>query len=261
MIFDQREMAHKGPGSGFREHRPYHEGDPIRRVDWNVYARMEHLVVKEFDAEEALDTVVLQDCSKSMTGAAATCAAKVAGALGAVTLMQLDRLLWVPAGAGRRFGEAFLGRARLLELLDAVDTEPTGDTDLLGAARANLPRSGRGGVAFVISDFFDPNGATHALSFLLARRYQVRAILIEDMEALQPPPPGRMNLVDAESGRSLKLDVTPEVIDQYVKAREARIVGMQAFCRRTGAGFMRVRADQPFFEIVRNAISRGWLTP
>jgi uncharacterized protein (DUF58 family) len=260
-LHGEREMAHRGPGSGFREHRQYHEGDSLRRVDWNVYARTDDLVVKEFDAEEALDTVILQDGSASMAGAAARCAAKVAGALGAVTLTQLDRLIWVPAGGPRHLGDVYLGRARLLELLDSVDFEPAGTTDLLAAARANIPRSGRGGVAFVVSDFFDPNGATRALSFLLSRRYQVRAVLVEDMAALAPPKRGRTRLFDAETGRTLKLDITPEVIDAYIRAREARIQGLLHFCKRTGAGFMRVRADQPFFEIVQTAIARGWLTP
>jgi len=260
-LHGEREMAHRGPGSGFREHRQYHEGDSLRRVDWNVYARTDDLVVKEFDAEEALDTVIVQDGSQSMAGAAARCAAKVAGALGAVTLTQLDRLLWVPAGGPRPLGDVYLGRTRLLELLESVDFDPSGETDLLATVRANLPRGGRGGVAFVISDFFDPHGATRALSFLLSRRYQVRAILIEDTDALAPPKEGRTRLIDAETGRMLKLDVTPEVIDAYMKAREARVAGLVHFCRRTGAGFMRVRAEQPFFEIVRTAIARGWLTP
>ena len=256
-LHGEREMHGAGPGTGFREHRPYHEGDPLRRVDWNVYARMDALVVKQFDAEEGLDLVVVQDCSKSMAGEAARCASKIAAGLGAVTLTQLERLVWVPAG-GTRGGESYRGRARIPDLLEAVAVEPAGGTDLLGAVRASLPR-GRGGVAFVVSDFFDPHGATHALSYLQSRRYQVRAILVE--ETRPPPPPGRARLKDSETGAVLKLDITPEVIESYGKAREARAQGLHAFCRRTGAGFLRVRADQPFFETVRAAIARGWLQP
>jgi uncharacterized protein (DUF58 family) len=253
----EREMQRAGPGSGFREHRPYHEGDSLRRVDWHVYARMNALVVKQFDAEEGLDLVVVQDCSKSMAGDAARCAAKITAGLGTVTLTQLERFVWVPAGPDRA-GESYRGRARIADLIDAVELKPAGGTNLLGAVRASLPR-GRGGVAFVVSDFLDPHGATHALSYLQSRRYQVRAILIED--ARPPPPPGRARLVDSETGAKLKLDITLEVIESYLKAREARAQGLQAFCRRTGAGFLRVRADQPFFETVRAAIARGWLTP
>jgi len=250
----ERGMARAGPGSGFREHRTYHQGDALRRVDWNVFARMDTLVVKEFDAEEALDLAVVQDCSGSMRGGPARCAAQIAAGLGAVTLTQLERLLWVPAGGDRR-GELLRGRDRIPELLEMVDVAPGGTTDLLTAVRA-LPR--RGGVAFVVSDFFDPHGATRALRYLQSHRYQVRALLVEDPAG--PPPLGRTKLVDNETGETKTLEVTPDIIERYHRAREARAQGLHAFCRRTGAGFLRVRSDQPFFETVRAAMARGWLT-
>jgi uncharacterized protein (DUF58 family) len=254
----ERAMRKSGPGSGFREHRAYHPGDALRTVDWHVYARMESLVVKEFDAEEALDLILLQDLSASMSGPAATCAAKVCAAFGAIALQQMDRVLWIPVG-GTRPAESFSGRGRLTDLLEKVDAQASGPTDLLGAVRASLPRAARGGVAFLVTDFFDPRGATHAISFLLGRRYRVNAILVEDREALAPPPFGRVRLVDRETGASKRLDLTPETVAEYRRAREARIEGLRHFCRRAGAGFLRVRADQPFFEIVRGAIARGWL--
>jgi len=254
----ERAMRKPGPGSGFREHRAYHPGDALRTVDWHAYARMNALVVKEFDAEEALDLVLLQDCSGSMRGDAATCGAKVCAALGAIALQQLDRVLWIPVG-GARAAESFSGRARLTDLLEKADAEATGRTDLLGAARASLPRAARGGVAFLVSDFFDPVSATAALTFLLGRRYRAHAILIEDREALKPPPLGRVRLIDRETGDARTLDLTEQTVMEYRRSREARIEGLRGFCRRAGAGFLRVRADQPFFEIVRAAIARGWL--
>ena len=86
-------------------------------------------------------------------------------------------------------------------------------------------------------------------------------MLVEDLGALAPPPLGRARLVDAETGRALKLEITREIVEAYERAREARVSGLNAFCRRIGAGFLQVRADQPFLEIVRAAIARGWLTP
>jgi uncharacterized protein (DUF58 family) len=252
-------MLRAGPGSGFREHRGYSPGDPLRRVDWNVYARMNTLVVKEFDAEEALDFVCVQDRSLSMRGAAALCAAKVCAAIGAIGLAHLDSVHWIPTGPGRG-AESFRGRGRVPELLEAVAGEAAGGTVLLHAVRAHLPRAGRGGVAFGASDFFDPLGATLALSCLLARRYRVRAVLIEDVEALAPPPLGRYRMIDAETGESLKIDVTPDTIEAYRRTRIGRVRGLHAFCRQRGIGFLRARADQPFFEIVRAALARGWLT-
>jgi uncharacterized protein (DUF58 family) len=258
-LHGEREMKRAGPGSGFREHRQYQSGDSLRQVDWNVYARTDDLVVKEFDAEEALDLVLLQDRSASMRGAAATTAAKVIAALGAVALHQLDRVVWVPIG-GTRPGDTFAGKNRQAELIGAVEGDATGGSDILGALRAHLSRTSRGGLAFVVSDFFDPLGATRGLSYLLARRYHVRVIEIEDPDALRDPPLGRTLLVDRETGETLKIDITEEMLEDYRHAREQRAAGLRAFCKRSGAGFLRVRADQPFFEIVRTIIARGWLS-
>ncbi len=253
-----RVVARGGPGSGFREHRAYHESDPLRAVDWAAFARTDTLVVKEFDAEESLDLVVVQDRSASMRGAAATCAAKLTAALGALALGHMERVRVLPTG-GSRPAEAFSGRARMPDLLASVEDSAAGGTDLLGALSARLPRTGGGGLAFVISDFFDPSGATRALSFLLAHRYRVRAILIEDPTALAPPPRGPARLVDAETGATLRLDITRPSIGLYEKALRARADGLAAFCRRTGTGFLRVRAQKPFFEIARECLARGWL--
>jgi hypothetical protein len=68
-----------------------------------------------------------------------------------------------------------------------------------------------------------------------------------------------VRLVDRETGEQRTLDLTDQTVAEYRRAREARIEGLRHFCRRAGAGFLRVRADQPFFEIVRAAIARGWL--
>lgn len=256
----ERQSARRGPGSGFREHRSYSEGDALRTIDWHVYARMRALVVKEFDAEEALDVVLVQDRSASMEGAAFTTAAKAAAGIGAIALSQQERVLWMPAGGvAPRPPEIFTGRPRFRDLLAAAAGQAGGATDLLAAVQAGLPRRARGGVAFVFSDFFDPKGATRALSFLASRRYQVRAILIEDPVRLAPPPAGRARLRDAETGATLRVDVTPEIAAAYVRAREMRVQGLRAFCRHGGFGFLRARADQPFFEIVRAAVARGWL--
>ncbi len=257
-IHGHREMARAGPGSGFREHRAYQEGDSLRVIDWNVYARSDQLVVKEFDAEEALDVVLIHDRSRSMEGAAATCAAKVTAALGAISLQRLDGAIWIPCGGDRSGSESYRGRGRLNDLLQTIDVQASGATDLLTPVQSQLPRAVRHGLAFVVSDFFDPRGAAQSLRFLLSRRFLVRAIQIEDPDALAPPAPGRYKMRDRETGATLKIDLTEEAIAAYQRTREARTRGLRAFCRKAGAGFLRARADRPFFEIIRTAIARGW---
>ncbi len=61
---------HKSPYHGFSvefsEHRPYMQGDPIKNLDWKVYAKSEKYFVKQFEDETNLIAHVIVDVSNSM---------------------------------------------------------------------------------------------------------------------------------------------------------------------------------------------------
>ena len=56
----------RGPGFDFDEHRVYRPGDDVRRIDWNVTARMNAPFVRETHAERELNVVIAIDVSRSM---------------------------------------------------------------------------------------------------------------------------------------------------------------------------------------------------
>src|SRR5271170_5205280 len=61
---------HRSPDFGFSqefaEYRSYNEGDDLRHVDWNVYARTERLYLKRFRGETNSLLTILLDASNSM---------------------------------------------------------------------------------------------------------------------------------------------------------------------------------------------------
>jgi uncharacterized protein (DUF58 family) len=61
---------HKSPLRGFSTefayHRPYVAGDPLRRLDWRVYARTERYYLKQYEAETDFTAHLLLDASSSM---------------------------------------------------------------------------------------------------------------------------------------------------------------------------------------------------
>src|ERR1041385_8888114 len=61
---------HRSPYLGFSvdfaEYRDYQPGDDLRRIDWNVYSRMDKLVLKLFEGETNTKTMILLDVSGSM---------------------------------------------------------------------------------------------------------------------------------------------------------------------------------------------------
>src|SRR6201991_274936 len=50
----------------FAEYRAYAEGDDLRHVDWNVYARTDKCFLKKYRGETNTQLLILLDTSKSM---------------------------------------------------------------------------------------------------------------------------------------------------------------------------------------------------
>ena len=61
---------HRSPFHGFSvefaEHRPYMPGDPLKNLDWKVWARSDRLLVKQYTEETNLRAHLLVDLSGSM---------------------------------------------------------------------------------------------------------------------------------------------------------------------------------------------------
>src|SRR5258708_34482078 len=57
----------KGQGLAFREVRPYQPGDDVRAIDWNVSARMNDTVVKDYVVERGLTVMLLVDLPTSQS--------------------------------------------------------------------------------------------------------------------------------------------------------------------------------------------------
>ena len=59
--------AFKGRGMEFEEVRPYHVGDDVRAIDWNVTARAGEPFVKLFREERETSVILLVDVSASQS--------------------------------------------------------------------------------------------------------------------------------------------------------------------------------------------------
>src|SRR5260221_6100185 len=56
----------RGPGFDFDEHQIYRPGDDVRRIDWNVTARMDVPYVRHTHAEREMNVMIAMDVSRSM---------------------------------------------------------------------------------------------------------------------------------------------------------------------------------------------------
>lgn len=62
----ERRGPKRGSGVEFHDFRPYAAGDDLRYLDWNIFSRLDRLVLKLFIEEEDLCLHLLLDASRSM---------------------------------------------------------------------------------------------------------------------------------------------------------------------------------------------------
>ena len=233
-----------GGGTELAQVRPYEPGDDVRRMDWNVTARTMVPHVRVHVPERALTAWLLLDVSPSMTfGTAdrrkADVAEGVAVAIGHLATQRGNRLGVVTFGSSRdRRIPPAAGRIGLLAMLtatriDAVE-EGTGATtpaDAIRIANAAAPRSG---VVLLVSDFRGPRDWLGPLA-ALAARHHVIAVEIDDPREFDLPDVGELTLVDAETGREVRVDTSsPRLRDRFAGAAREERASVATDLRRLG---------------------------
>ena len=271
----ERRSRKLGSSLEFADHRNYSPGDDLRSVDWNVYGRLDKLVLKLFEEEEDLHVSLLVDTSASMRWTASNgradrsprptkldLARQIAGTLAYIGLAGLDQVntgwfserLGADLGAGRGKGHFH----RVIRFLDQPPPD-AGQTDLAHSLRAFGQRTKRRGLVIVLSDFFDPRGYEEALSYLLYQRFEVRLIQVLDPAELRPGLLGDVKLTDAETAGTYDVTVNEGLARAYEREVGAFLADLETFCRRRGIGYRRAMADVPFEDFVLATLRGGGL--
>lgn len=239
--------AHElGGGLELAQVRPYEPGDDVRRIDWNVTARTAVPHVRVQIPERSLTTWLVLDVSPSMAfGTAdrrkADVAEGVALAVGHIATRSSNRLGVITFG-GAKEGRwpARGGRAGLLALLSArlgeLEGSPPGVGSPAAALRAVASGVARGGLVVLISDFRGPRD-WHPLLAGVAARHQLLAVEIRDAREDALPDVGELTLIDAETGREVRVDTSSRRLrEQFAVAARAERMSLALELRRVAAG-------------------------
>ncbi|MDQ6793295.1 MAG: DUF58 domain-containing protein [Chloroflexota bacterium] len=242
-----------GGGTELAQVRPYEPGDDVRRIDWNVTARTTVPHVRVHVPERALTTWLVLDVSPSMSfGTAdrrkADVAEGVAVALGHVGTQRGNRLgILTFGGSDDRRMRPTGGRQGLLALLlsarndgDAAAVEgaqgrdPVGARSPAAALRFVAGAAARGGLVAVVSDFRGPRD-WHRVLAAAAARHEVLAIEIGDPREDDLPDVGELTLIDAETGREVRVDTSSRALrEQFATAAAADRASLRSELRRLG---------------------------
>ncbi len=258
----ERRSIRKGAGVEFQDYRPYTTGDDFRYVDWNIYRRLDRLLLKLFVEEEDLCVHLLVDGSASMRFGQPPkldYALKVAAALGYIGLNNLERVALAHfAGGIARMIRPRRGRGQILPLLDFLSTvQAEGPTNLNGcladyALRVQVP-----GVVVVLTDLLDPGGYADGLKALLRRRYEVFLLHLVSEEELNPPLRGDLTLLDAEGGASREVSVDRQALERYQQRLQNHFAEAERFCTHHRIDYLRASTAVPFDDLILRHLRRG----
>lgn len=261
-------------GTELEQIRPYRPGDDVRQIDWSATARTSEPHIRVHVAERAITTWLVIDASPSMSFGTALrrktdVATGTALALAHITTRRGNRLGVVAFGGARlRFLPPRLGRAGLLEVLQAIktDLEPAtqaSTTQSLDEALQHLGlllRTGgsRRSLVTIISDFRGPRDWQRSLSGL-AVKHEVVAIEIGDPREQELPDVGDLWFVDPESGRRLRVDTGRRHLrERFAAAAAAERAAVASDIRAAGAGHVVLStADDWLRDLARSLALRG----
>jgi len=263
----ERRSKRRGSSVEFADFRPYVAGDDLRRVDWNVYARLDALVIKLFQDEEDLLTVLAVDDSASMrfgTPCKHVSVCRLALAIG-ITALGAGHRVEAHATASEamatrtlrgRAGAGGLGRWLL-------DLEGDGRGDLANDLRMLGARiKGRAKVVVLTDGLQQGDALPAAMGAIASRGHDVHLVQVLSPQELAPSATGLSGdhrLVDAETGDGPAVSVTAAVEARYCEQLHAHIDMLADAARRCGVEHLLVRSDEPLEDLLRNRLRRGGL--
>lgn len=221
-----------GHGTELGETRQYAPGDDVRRIDWNVTARLGQAYIRQTIAERELETWLVIDRSPRLDFGSARHEKRelvlaAAAATGFLTNRDGNRIGAMLAGRGEPTIIPAKGtRKHLLHILHEIATAPRGDgagvTDL-GAALAQLGSvAKRRGLVVVVSDFRVADGWETPLR-ILTNKHDVLAVEVIDPLELALPNVGPLPIADPATGEIREIPTQKKKVrDAYAAAAEAR---------------------------------------
>jgi len=224
----ERRSIKRGRSVEFADYRNYTPGDDPRRVDWNIYARLERPYIKLFEDEEDLTTHILIDDSLSMFWQSDddaevqrmshkwVRASELAVTLGYVALAAGDKVV-IESSSFQRFGpkRGVASAAALIAFVEGLSRMRGGQHHSLSRWMKRYALDAKPGICVVISDLLDEGGYVDGFNALGAARLDVNLLHTLSADELDPPFVGDLRLRDVETDGAQDMSMDDGVISQY----------------------------------------------
>ena len=249
----------KGQGLAFRDVRQYQRGDDVRKIDWNVTARMNEPFVKVFVEERELTVMLVVDASSSeLFGTVRAPKSQVAGEVAALAAFSAihnnDRVgLVLASDRIEKLVPPKKGDKHVLRVVrEILGFQPTNRGTNLSIAFETLAKvARRRSLSFVISDFFDDD-FEHAMA-LASAKHDIIPVMLVDPRDETLPDVGLATFEDFETGEYVTVDTSDKrVRDFYAHEMKAMRERRIRVFRRHKLDVCVVRTDGSFVAPIRD---------
>jgi len=264
---------HRSPDFGFSqefaEYRAYSEGDDLRHVDWNVFARTDKCFLKRYRGETNTQLLLLLDVSASMAygshGVTKIDYARfVAASLCYMANLQRDAAgLILFKDEVDNYVAPSTRQGQLFRLLHAIEkAEPGARTDYSKPFIHFQNFLHSRGIVVVLSDFYEqPETIIRTVEPLRYHGNEVVLFHVLDPQEIKPKFREPVLLVDMENTGEA-LEVSPEYArNEYRHKIDSHIENLSSKARSAGLDYFLMDTSRPLDEGLREylAVRRGKL--
>jgi hypothetical protein len=256
----------KGTSNEFADYRDYAEGDDIRRVDWNIFARLHKPYIKLFYEEQEKHVVLIIDNSASMQYENKLLRAQqLAVSFGFMGLLAGERVSVYstnPTEESVPFLRAVRGRGNFSKIITYIEHVKAGGSYPIEAAIQDILKHHKGqGIALILSDFFTFGSLKTGLNRLFNSGLEIFGIQIMGPEELDPELAGDISLIDCETEDKIDISSSERVLEIYREYRDALEDQVSAMCRQRSGRFLQVNAHTDINTVLFDLLRRkGWVS-
>ncbi len=257
---------HRSPDFGFSqefaEYRAYNEGDDLRHVDWNVFARADRMYLKRYRGETNTQLTMLLDVSASMTYTSQPVTKLDYTRYLAASIAYLSNQQRDAAGVVvfddeiRNYVPPSTRQGQFMRILNAIGGAEAGirtDYEKPFIHCQNFLR--RRGVIVVISDFYaEPQIVIRTMEPMRMHGNELILFHVLDPQELRPSLTGPSLLVDLETND--EMEVSPDYAKgEYRRKMESHIQAMREGAQRAGIDYVLLDSSQPLDAALRQYLS------
>ncbi len=258
----ERRSKKRGASVEFADYRNYVVGDDLRRIDWNLYARLDKLFLRLFMEEEDLSVSLVIDTTASMNYGEPNklmYAKQMTAALGYIALTHYNRLnLYSFTDTVTGTAEGLRGRRPIPRMVDWLNQQQAvpgskagnagGGGNLAAVCKKLAMLNQRPGVVVLVSDFFDKGDLSAALRYLAGDRYDAYAIQLLSPQEIDPAKGGvvgDLKLTDLEDGDMAEVSISKALLEKYQANLQAYCQHVRDTCTQRGLSYMSATTDLP----------------